>query len=122
MSRQESQEQYSWRTSLRLHNVLVPVGSHGQIVPPVHTNDLVIKICKDKLGIELFLNDIGRSHVIKNLTQFRTSMKQTLSKLKYEHKMHAYWTSDGRIFAKKNSEGRKKIINNFDDIEELERQ
>jgi hypothetical protein len=40
----------------------------------------------------------------------------------YEHKIHAYWTSDCRIFAKENSEGRKKIINNFDDIEDLERQ
>jgi hypothetical protein len=69
----------------------------------------------------LFLNDIGRSHVIKNLTEFRTSMTQTLSKLKYEHKMHAYWTSDGRIFAKVNREGRKKIINNVDHTEDLER-
>ena len=78
----------------------MPVGNHGKIIHPVHTDDLVIKICKDKLGIELLLNDIGRSHVIKNLTQFRTSMTHTLSKLKYEHKMLAYWTSDGRIFAK----------------------
>ena len=78
----------------------MPVGNHGQIIHPVHTYDVVIKICKDKLGIELLLNDIGRSQVIKNLTQFRTSMTQTLSKLKYEHKMHAYWTSDGCIFAK----------------------
>ena len=58
--------------------------------------------------------------VTENLTQFRTSMTKTLSKLKYEHKIHAYWTSDGHIFAKKkNSEGRKKIIINFDDIEDL---
>jgi hypothetical protein len=101
----------------------------------------VIKICKDKLGIELSINDIGRSHVIRkvkdgksqvivrflsyrvrnqvysnkrllkqnedgifvteNLTQFRTSLIKTSSKLKYEHKIHTYWTSDGRIFAKK---------------------
>jgi hypothetical protein len=97
----------------------VPVGNHGQIIHLVHTDYLVIKIYKDTLGIELLINDIGRSHVINNLTQFRTSMTQTLSKLKYEHQIHAYWTSDGRIFANKE---RKKIINNFDDIEELERQ
>jgi hypothetical protein len=54
--------------------------------------------------------------VTEKLTQFRTSLIKTLSKLKYEHKIHTYWTSDGRIFAKKTSEGRKKIINNFDDI------
>jgi hypothetical protein len=140
----------------------VPVDNRGQIIHPVNTDDLVIKICKDKLGIELSINDIGRSHVIikvkdgksqvivrfllyrvrnqvysnkrllkqnedgifvtENLTQFRTSLIKPSSKLKYEHKIHTYWTSDGRIFAKKTSEGRKKIINNFDDIEDLERQ
>jgi len=161
-SRLESQEQYSRRTNLRFHNVRVPVDNRGQIIHPVNTDDLVMKICKDKLGIELSINDIGRSHVIakvrdgesqvivrflsyrarnqvysnkrllkqnedgifvtENFTQFRTSLTKTLSKLKYDHKIHAYWISDGRIFAKKNSEGRKKIINNFDDIEDLERQ
>jgi hypothetical protein len=34
--------------------------------------------------------------VTENLTQLRTSMPKTLLKLKYEHKIHAYWTSDGR--------------------------
>jgi len=107
----------------------VPVDNHGQIIHPVHTADLVMKICKDKLGIELSIYDIGRSHVIRkikdgksqvivrllsyrvrnqvysnkrqlkdnedgifateNLTQFRTSMTTTLSKLNYEQKMHA---------------------------------
>ena len=145
----ESQEQYSRRTSLRFHNVRVPVDNRGQIIHPVNTDDLVIKICKDKLGIELSINDIGRSHVIRkvkdgksqvivrflsyrvrnqvysnkrllqqnedgifvtdNLTQFRTSLIKTLSKLKYEHKIHTYWTSDGRIFAKKTSEGERKL-------------
>jgi hypothetical protein len=53
-------------TSLRFHNVRVPVDNRGQIIHPVNTDDLVIKICKDKLGIELSINDIGRSHVIRN--------------------------------------------------------
>ena len=120
----------------------MPVDNRGQIRHPVNTDGLVMKICKDKLGIELSINDIGRSHVIgkvkdgksqvivrfrsyrvrnqvysnkrqltqnkdgifvtENLTQLRTSMPKTLLKLKYEHKIHAYWISDGRIFAKKN--------------------
>jgi chromosome segregation ATPase len=63
-SRLESQEQYSRRTSLRFHNVRVPVDNRGQIIHPVNTDGLVMKICKDKLGIELSINDIGRSHVI----------------------------------------------------------
>ena len=140
----------------------LPVDSHGQIMHSVHTDDLVMTICKDKLGIELSKNDIGRIHVIgnvkdgksqvivrflsyrfrsqvysnkrklkqnevgifvtENITQFRTSLRQTFSKLKYEHKIHAYWTSDGRIFAKENREGRKKNISNVDDAEDLERQ
>ena len=63
----ESQEQYSRRTSLRFHNVRVPVDNRGQKIHPVNTDDLVIKICKDKLGIELSINDIGRSHVIRKV-------------------------------------------------------
>ena len=78
----------------------MPVDNHGQIIHPVHTDDLVMKICKDTLGIELFINDIGRSHAMGNLTQFRTSMTQTLSKLKYGHKIHAYWASDATYLPK----------------------
>ena len=127
----------------------LPVDNHGQIIHPVHTDDLVMKICKDKLGIELSKNDIGRIHVIgnvkdgksqvivrllsyrvknqvysnkrqlkqnedgilvtENITQFRTSLRQTFSKLKYEHKIHVYWTSDGRIFAKENVKDERKL-------------
>jgi hypothetical protein len=45
----------------------VPVDNRGQIIHPVNTDDLVIKICMDKLGIELSINDIGRSHVIRKV-------------------------------------------------------
>lgn len=60
----ESQEQYSRRTSLRFHNVSVPVDINGRITHPVDTDDLVLKICNDKLGLNIMKNDIGRSHVI----------------------------------------------------------
>jgi hypothetical protein len=63
----ESQEQYSRRTSLRFHNVRVPVDNRGQIIHPVNTDDLGINICKDKLVIELSINDIGRIHVIRKV-------------------------------------------------------
>ena len=60
----ESQEQYSRRTSLRFHNVKVPVDSKGAIKHPVNTDDIIISICNDKLGLNIEKNDIGRSHVI----------------------------------------------------------
>ncbi|CAG2247257.1 unnamed protein product [Mytilus edulis] len=117
-------------------------------------------ICNSKLGLNLTVNDIGRSHVIgkvkngksqvivrflsyrtrskvytnkkalkgdadgifitENLTQYRTGLTQKLSDLKYNHKIFAYWTSDGRIFAKTTEKGTKKLIKNYDDITALE--
>ncbi|VDH92132.1 Hypothetical predicted protein [Mytilus galloprovincialis] len=58
----------------------------------------------------------------KNLTQYRTGLTQKLSDLKYNHKIFAYWTSDGRIFAKTTEKGtkKKKLIKNYDDITALE--
>ena len=60
----ESQEQYSRRTSLRFHNIKVPVNQKNEIIHPVNTDELVLKVCNEKLGLNISLNDIGRSHVI----------------------------------------------------------
>jgi uncharacterized coiled-coil protein SlyX len=43
--RLESQEQYSRRTSLRFHNIKVPVNERGRIIHPVSTDDLILDIC-----------------------------------------------------------------------------
>ena len=65
-------------------------------------------------------DDLDGQFITENLTTFRTELVKTLSKLKYDGCIHTYWTSDGRIFAMKTQSGRKKIINNFDDIKRLE--
>lgn len=62
--RLESQEQYSRRTSLRFHNIKVPVNERGRIIHPVNTDDLILDICNTLPGVNLTINDIGRSHVI----------------------------------------------------------
>ena len=43
--RLESQEQYSRRTSLRFHNIKIPVNEWGRIIHPVNTDDLILDIC-----------------------------------------------------------------------------
>ena len=60
----ESQEQYSRRTSLRFHNIKVPVNERGRIIHPVNTDDLILDICNTLPGVNVTINDIGRSHVI----------------------------------------------------------
>ena len=61
----EAQEQYSRRTSLRFHNVPVPVDQRGHIKHPVDTDKLILDTCKTNLKIaDLKLEDISRSHVI----------------------------------------------------------
>ena len=159
--RLESQEQYSRRTSLRFHNLTVPVNDRGFIKHPVNTDQLVLDVCNTKMGLELTEADISRYHVIgqvrngksqvivrfisyrtrhmvysrkkflkndtngifitENLTQYRTTLVKKLAQLKYRDQIHAYWTSDGRIFAMKSENSRKKIINNFNDIRFIER-
>ncbi|CAC5408887.1 unnamed protein product [Mytilus coruscus] len=58
--------------------------------------------------------------ITENLTQYRTGLTQKLADLKYNHKIFAYWTSDGRIFAKTTEKSTKKRITNYDDITALE--
>ncbi|CAC5416206.1 unnamed protein product [Mytilus coruscus] len=160
-SRLESQEQYSRRTSLRFHNIQVPVDGHGKIIHPVNTDDKILSICNSQLGLNLSINDISRSHVIgkakygkcqvivrfmsyrtrdmvytnkkylkhnedgifitENLTKFRTDLTKKLSQMKYNNQIHAYWTSDGRIFVKRAENSRKELINSFGDISDIER-
>jgi hypothetical protein len=52
--RVENQEQYSRRTSLRFHNIKVPVDQRGTIIHPVDTDDLVLQVCNTKLTFNSF--------------------------------------------------------------------
>jgi hypothetical protein len=63
-SRIEGQEQYPRRTSLRFHNIKVPVDQRGNVKHPVNTDELILNECNDKLGLDINLHDIGRSHII----------------------------------------------------------
>ncbi|CAG2228742.1 unnamed protein product [Mytilus edulis] len=120
----------------------------------------IIDICNNKLGLDIGIRDIGRSHVIgklkqgrsqvivrfisyrtrqlvysnkkalkgdpngtfitENLTHFRTNLVKQLATLKYNNKINACWTTDGRIFIKVNANSQKRIINNLNDISDLE--
>ena len=63
--RVENQEQYSRRTSLRFHNIRVPLNNMGRIMHPVDTDSIILDICKNNLSItDMKKEDIGRSHVI----------------------------------------------------------
>ena len=62
-SRVEGQEQYSRRTSLRFHNIKVSVDERGNVKHPVNTNELILNVCNNKLGLDINLQDIGRSHI-----------------------------------------------------------
>lgn len=62
--RLEEQEQYSRRTSLRFHNVRVPTDQKGNIIQPVDTDGIILKICNKDLTVPLDIHDIGRSHPI----------------------------------------------------------
>jgi hypothetical protein len=40
------------------------------------------------------------SVILRLLTQYRTNLVKALAELKYSRKIHAYWTTDGRIYLK----------------------
>ena len=55
------------------------------------------------------------------LTKFRTSLVKKLASMKSDKLINAYWTADGRLLVKQSENGRKHIINDFQDIYDLER-
>jgi len=72
--RVENQEQYSRRTSLRFHNIKVPVDERGRIIHPVDTDDLVLQVCITKLSLDISKTDIGRSHVIGKVNKGKSQV------------------------------------------------
>jgi hypothetical protein len=77
--RVENQEQYSRRTSLRFHNIKVPVDQRGNIIHPVDTDDLVLQVCNTKLGLDISKTDIGRSHVIGKVNKGKSQVLFSMS-------------------------------------------
>ncbi|CAC5380222.1 unnamed protein product [Mytilus coruscus] len=126
-SRLESQEQYSRRTSLRFHNIQVPVDGHGKILHPVNTDDKILSICNSQLGLNLSINDISRSHVIgkdkydKCQVIVRFMFYRTRDMVYTNKKYLKHNEDDGRIFVKRAENSRKELINSFGDISDIER-
>ena len=73
--RLENQEQYSRRTSLRFHNIKIPVNPYtGKAIVPVQTDSHILKVCKDYLKLDLTKDDISRSHVIGKVKDGKTQV------------------------------------------------
>ena len=70
----ENQEQYSRRTSLRFHNIRLPLNEQGMIAYPLDTDQIILDVCKNNIGIELQKEDIGRSHVIGNIVNGKSQI------------------------------------------------
>jgi hypothetical protein len=79
----ESLQQYGRRNSLRFHNVLMnPDNIQG-------TDGLVLKVCKDHLGVELKIDDIDRSHIIGNITNGKGQIICRLRNWKIKNKIYS---------------------------------
>ena len=57
-------EQYSRRTCLRSNNLKLPTKPNGKIIKPINSDQRVIDICNNELGLDLQLQDLGRTHPI----------------------------------------------------------
>jgi hypothetical protein len=130
--RLEHQEQYSRRTSLRFHNIDVPVDDRGHI----STNDIsrshvigkvrngksqvIVRFlsyrCREKVynSKRNLKNDADRIFITENLTKTRTNLVKSLADLKYNQNIKTYWTTDGRVYAKLNESSRRTLIRNHD--------
>ena len=53
----EELEQYGRRNSLRFHNVKIPEGAKN-------TDEVIVKLCEEKLNVKIDKDDINRSHPI----------------------------------------------------------
>ncbi|KAJ8300591.1 hypothetical protein KUTeg_022110 [Tegillarca granosa] len=140
---QEEQDQYSRRNCLVFKNV--PLNTD---INSIDTDKVVLDICS-KLGVQVDLQDISRSHILgrpktvklraevyknkkklknhqhkifitEHLTKHRFQLVQRLNSLRLAMKIESYWTLDGRIFVKLFNKQRKIIIKNQNDIDALE--
>ena len=64
-------------------------------------------------------NNPSKIFITEDLTKFRQSLVKDLNIHKRQHKIHSFWTFDGRIFAKKLSTSNKVVIAGHRDISEL---
>ncbi|VDI26996.1 Hypothetical predicted protein [Mytilus galloprovincialis] len=119
--RVESQEQYSRRTSLRFHNIPVPVDNHGKILHPVNTDEIVLDIIRNKLNINIDLNDIGRSHVIGKARKGRSQVivrfiSYRMKHLVYSNKKELKGDTNGIFITENLSQYRTELVKSLADM------
>ncbi|CAC5383880.1 unnamed protein product [Mytilus coruscus] len=119
--RVESQEQYSRRTSLRFHNVPVPVDNHGKILHPVNTDEIVLDIIRNKLNINIDLNEIGRSHVIGKARKGRSQVivrfiSYRMKHLVYSNKKELKGDTNGTFITENLSQYRTELVKTLADM------
>ncbi|CAC5359747.1 unnamed protein product [Mytilus coruscus] len=119
--RVESQEQYSRRTSLRFHNVPVPVDNHGKILHPVNTDEIVLDIIRNKLNINIDLNEIGRSHVIGKARKGRSQVivrfiSYRMKHLVYSNKKELKGDTNGTFITENLSQCRTELVKTLADM------
>jgi hypothetical protein len=64
-------------------------------------------------------NNPEKIFITEDLTKTRQFIVKELNTQKRDNKIHSFWTFDGRIFAKKDANGRKQLINCVQDIDYL---
>ena len=64
-------------------------------------------------------NHPDKIFITENLTQYRSNLIKHLSEMKKAERIWAYWTLDGRIFAKVSESGPKELIKTHRDIDNL---
>ncbi|CAC5367836.1 unnamed protein product [Mytilus coruscus] len=116
-----SQEQYSRRTSLRFHNVPVPVDNHGKILHPVNTDEIVLDIIRNKLNINIDLNEIGRSHVIGKARKGRSQVivrfiSYRMKHLVYSNKKELKGDTNGTFITENLSQYRTELVKTLADM------
>ena len=89
ISRIEGQEQYSRRTNHRVHNIEVPVDARGNVKHPVNTDELILNVCNDKLGLDIVLHDIGRSHIIGKVKDGKSQVIVRFISYRTRSKVHS---------------------------------
>ncbi|CAC5412074.1 AASDH [Mytilus coruscus] len=119
--RVESQEQYSRRTSLRFYNVPVPVDNHGNILHPVNTDEIVFDIIRNKLNINIDLNEIGRSNVIGKARKGRSQVivrfiSYRMKHLVYRNKKELKGDTNGIFITENLSQYRTELVKTLADM------
>ena len=69
----ESQELYSRRKSLKLHNIQVLIDERGSIVHPVDIDKLILQVC-NTTWFRYEVHDIGISRVIGKVTNGKSQV------------------------------------------------